>query len=89
MKRNRAFFYLEYLLLLAMAYLIPPLLWLAGLTTPWAMLAWVSLPAAWPTIRLVLTQSGRLLNQALAGSARLALIYALLFSVGLILGAWL
>ena len=76
----------EYLLLLALAYLVPLLLWLLGKTSPWVMLAWLSLPAAWRPTRLVLTENGCILNQALAGTARLALIFALLFSVGLVAG---
>ena len=76
----------EYLLLLALAYLVPLLLWLLGKTSPWVMLAWLSLPAAWRPTRLVLTENGSILNQALAGTARLALIFALLFSVGLVAG---
>jgi 1,4-dihydroxy-2-naphthoate octaprenyltransferase len=78
----------EYFLLLALAYLIPLLMWLFRLTTAWVLLAWLSLPAAWPPVRLVVTAQGRSLNQALAGSARLALIYAFLFSVGLVIGSW-
>ena len=78
----------EYLLLLALAYLIPLLMWLFRLTTAWVLLAWFSLPAVWRPVRLILTEQGRSLNQALAGSARLALIYALLFSVGLVIGSW-
>jgi 1,4-dihydroxy-2-naphthoate octaprenyltransferase len=77
----------EYLLLLALAYLVPLLLWLLGKTSPWVMLAWLSLPAAWPPTRLVLMKNGSILNQALAGTARLALIFAVLFSVGLVAGA--
>ena len=76
----------EYLLLLAFAYLVPLLLWLLGKTSPWMMLAWLSLPAAWRPTRLVLTENGSILNQALAGTARLALIFAVLFSVGLVAG---
>jgi 1,4-dihydroxy-2-naphthoate octaprenyltransferase len=76
----------EYLLLLALAYLVPLLLWLLGKTSPWVMLAWLSLPAAYRPTRLVLTENGSILNQALAGTARLALIFALLFSVGLVAG---
>lgn len=79
----------EYLLLLALAYFIPLLLWLLKLTPVWVLLACFSLPAARRPVRLILTEQGRSLNQALAGTARLALIYALLFSVGLVLGAWL
>ncbi len=74
----------EYLLLLAVAYAVPLLMWLLDLSTFWVMLAWLSLPLGISTIRLVLTETGRILNQALAGTARLALVYALLFSVGII-----
>ncbi len=79
----------EYLLLLALAYLIPLLMWLLKLSPLWVLLAWFSLPAARQPVRLILTEQGRSLNQALAGTARFALVYALLFSVGLVLGAWL
>jgi len=75
----------EYLLLLALAYLIPLLMWLLKVTPVWVLLAWCSLPAARQPVRLILTEQGRSLNYALAGTARLALIYALLFSVGLVL----
>ena len=77
----------EYLLLLAIAYAVPPLLWLLGMTSVWVMLAWLSLPAVWPPSRLVLRAKGRILNQALAGTARLALIYAMLFAIGLVVGS--
>jgi 1,4-dihydroxy-2-naphthoate octaprenyltransferase len=76
----------EYLFLLGVAYAAPPVMWLLGRSTPWVLLAWLSLLFAWPTIRLVLTAQGRILNQALAGTARLELIYAVLFSAGMILG---
>jgi 1,4-dihydroxy-2-naphthoate octaprenyltransferase len=76
----------EYLLLLAVAFIVPLLMWLLAGATAWILLSWLSLLPAWPTIRLVLTGQGRVLNQALAGTARLELIYALLFSVGVIVG---
>jgi 1,4-dihydroxy-2-naphthoate octaprenyltransferase len=75
----------EYLMLLVIAYFVPLWLWFSGLTEPWVMLAWISLPAAWFPTRLVLGQEGRVLNQALAGTARLTLIYGLFFSVGVII----
>ncbi len=77
---------IEYLLWLAVAYAVPPALWLFGLTSGWMLLTWLSLPAALPPTRLILQQQGRVLNQALAGSARFALIYSLLFSAGLLFG---
>jgi 1,4-dihydroxy-2-naphthoate octaprenyltransferase len=74
---------IEYLLLLAIAYATPLLMCLIGVTGPWVTLAWLSLPLGISTIRLVLTEQGPVLNQALAGTARLTLIYALLFAAGL------
>jgi 1,4-dihydroxy-2-naphthoate octaprenyltransferase len=79
----------EYLLLLAGAYLSPLLMWLAGVASPWVLVAWVSLPLVVPTVRLVLRENGRVLNQALAGTAQLELVYGLLLSLGLIVGGLL
>jgi 1,4-dihydroxy-2-naphthoate octaprenyltransferase len=73
----------EYLLLLLLTYLAPPLMWLSGAATPWVMLAWLSIPLAATQLRLIFTTSGRALNQALAGTARLELVFGLLFSMGL------
>jgi len=74
----------EYLLCLIAAYLIPPGLGAFGFTW-WTLLAWLSIPLAASQTRLVWTQAGRPLNQALAGTGRLTLVYALLFSLGLVL----
>ena len=74
----------EYLLLVGMAYLAPLAMCLADVTTLWALLSWLSLPLALSPIRLVLQKRERALNQALAQTARLELIYGLLFSIGLI-----
>jgi 1,4-dihydroxy-2-naphthoate polyprenyltransferase len=76
----------EYLLCLIFAYLVP--LWM-GISRMdyWVLLAWLSLPYAASQTRFVWTQAGRPLNQALAGTGRLTLIYALLFSFGMILSA--
>ncbi|GAB4437829.1 MAG: 1,4-dihydroxy-2-naphthoate polyprenyltransferase [Anaerolineae bacterium] len=75
----------EYFLLLAGAYAVPPLMWLLGLESPWVMLAWLSLLRVPPLARLILHQIGRPLNEALAGTARLELLFSLLFAVGLAL----
>ena len=76
---------LEYLLCLVVAYLILPLAAWLGLV-PWlALLAWLSLPLAWKTARMVFTQSGRPLNAALAGTGQVALVFSLLFWVGMLL----
>jgi len=76
----------EYLFLLGVAFVVPLLMWLLARSTPWVLLSWLSLLPAWPTVRLVLTAQGRVLNQALAGTARLELVYAFLFSLGIVIG---
>lgn len=77
---------IEYLLLLIVSYTVPPLTWLTGVSRPWVMLAWLSLLLVKPLIHLIMNEKGRPLNQALAGTARLELVYGFLFSVGLIIG---
>jgi 1,4-dihydroxy-2-naphthoate octaprenyltransferase len=76
----------EYLLLLGVSYAVPPLMWLVGESTLWVMLAWFSIPMALSLWRQILRERGRPLNAALAGTARLELVYGLLFSGGLIVG---
>lgn len=77
----------EYLSFMAVAYvLIPVLIWRGIL--PWtAVFAWLSLPLAAQAARTVMRNNGRPLNAALAGTGRTALLYAVLFFVGLMLGS--
>jgi len=76
----------EYVLLLAGAYAIPMILWLSGWMSAWVMLPIFSLPLALSLMRFIWKSSGgSVLNQALAHTAKLTLIYSLLLSVGLIL----
>lgn len=77
---------LEYNLFVAISYLVPPLMWLFGVTSPWVMLALLSMPLVPPLIRRIHTEQGRPLNQALADTARLELVYSVLFSIGLAIG---
>jgi 1,4-dihydroxy-2-naphthoate octaprenyltransferase len=66
---------IEYVLLLAGAYAIPIILWVS-----------ISLPIAVYLMRLIWKNSdGSILNQALAKTATLALVYSLLMAVGVIL----
>ena len=77
---------LEYVLLLAGAYAIPIILWLSGRMSAWVMLPLISLPTALSLIHLIWKNpADPILNQALAKTAKLALIYSLLLSIGLIL----
>ncbi len=75
----------EYLLLLGGSYLVPLLMWLTGIAQPWVLLAWLSAPMAWPLWQILSKQEGRILNKVLGGTARLELVYGILFAVGLIL----
>jgi 1,4-dihydroxy-2-naphthoate octaprenyltransferase len=76
----------EYTLLLAFAFgLLPFLVWKGKL--PWgALFPWLAFPQALRWIRLVWQEHGRALNKALAGSGQLALLYSLLFWIGLGIG---
>jgi 1,4-dihydroxy-2-naphthoate octaprenyltransferase len=78
----------EYALLVGLAYFVPGVMGLTGISTPWVLLVWLSIPLAIRQMRFVFTETGRVLNQALAGTARLELIYGLLFSVGLAIQFW-
>jgi 1,4-dihydroxy-2-naphthoate polyprenyltransferase len=73
----------QYLICMIAAYLILPLAaWLGVI--PWlSLLAWASLPVAIRTTRVVLTQRGRPLNAALAGTGQTALFFSILFWIGL------
>lgn len=73
---------LEYNLLLALSYLVPMLMWFSGSGNFGVLLALLSIPLAIPLLRLVNTEKGRILNQGLARTARLELIYGGLFAVG-------
>ena len=69
---------------MVVAYLIIPVVAALGLI-PWMeLLTWLSLPLAWKTWRVVATQSGRPLNAALAGTGQVALLFSLLFLVGIL-----
>ena len=73
----------QYLICMVAAYLVVALAALIGVI-PWAsLLAWLSAPLAIRATRLVLTQRGRPLNAALAGTGQTALLFSILFWVGL------
>jgi 1,4-dihydroxy-2-naphthoate octaprenyltransferase len=75
----------EYILFLAVAYLTPIILTILDRDSVWTLLTWVSIPLAVPLVNRVRNEHGRALNLALAGTARLEFIYAILFALGLIL----
>ncbi len=73
----------EYLATIVVSALVPVALWATGRATSWVLLPLISLPLALAPARLVLGQRGAVLNQALAGTARLQLVFGVLFAIGL------
>ena len=74
----------EYLLSMAGAYLILLPAASLGIVSWFSLLAWGSLPLAFRAARVVLTQKGRPLNAALAGTGQTAFVFSLLFWVGML-----
>jgi 1,4-dihydroxy-2-naphthoate octaprenyltransferase len=74
-----------YLLLLVVAYLVPLFAWWRGLAGPWVLLTWLSLPLALRLARRLRHERGLALNGCLVLTARLEVVFGLLFALGL---AW-
>ncbi|MEX1023170.1 MAG: 1,4-dihydroxy-2-naphthoate polyprenyltransferase [Dehalococcoidia bacterium] len=73
----------EFVLVVAGAYLASAALWLLGDFSGWVFLSWLSVPAAFVPVGAVLaTTDGPALNQALRSTARLHLLFGILFAVG-------
>jgi 1,4-dihydroxy-2-naphthoate octaprenyltransferase len=70
-----------------LAFLIPPIVWLAGGDVgPWMLLTWLALPLAVPLVRTVRQHDdGPTLNAALAKTGMLQLAFCALLSAGLLL----
>lgn len=77
---------IEYAILLVTAYTVPFILWLTNMISGWViLLSMFSLPMAIFMICAIRCTEGILLNQALARTAGLSLVFSLLLSVGLII----
>jgi 1,4-dihydroxy-2-naphthoate octaprenyltransferase len=74
----------EYLLCLLGAYLVPLGLWTFGLASVGGLLCWFSIPQAVLLYREFSKVEGRSLNKTLGGTAQLALVYAVLFALGVV-----
>ena len=74
-----------YLLLLVIAYLVPPLLWWQGLADGWVMLPWLSSPLALRLATRMRHEHGLALNGCLVQTAQLEVVFGLLFALGLAL----
>jgi len=75
----------EYIVLLSVAYLIPILAVYTEMISIYGLLVLLSFPAALPPLRMVLYEKGKILNQALAGTARLTFLFSLLLSCGFLI----
>lgn len=73
---------IEYMLLLVIAYAVPVVLWLYLGMAPWVMMTWLTLQLAGVQVRAVRTLLGPALNKTLAGTAQLAVLYAIALAVG-------
>lgn len=87
---------IEYALLLAASYAIPVALTLAPVRAwlsagraadhaPWSLLPLLTLPVGLRLLRTLATTDGRPLNACLAGTAKLLLVFSVLFAAGLVL----
>ena len=74
----------EYGLCMISAYLILPVLIMLNIVPVVSLLAWLSIPIAWRTMRAVFTQEGRPLNAALAGTGQTVFAYSVLFWLGIL-----
>ncbi len=73
--------------MLTLAFLAPPLLWIAGGMTPWLLLSLACLPLAVQLVKVVRTRvDGPALNAALAKTGMLQLAFCLFICAGLLAG---
>jgi len=75
----------QYVVFMAVSFLLMPVLIWRGILPFFTLLAWLSLPLAWTSTQLVLTQRGRPLNAALAMTGQTVLAFSLLVFIGILL----
>jgi 1,4-dihydroxy-2-naphthoate octaprenyltransferase len=76
-----------YATVITLAALVPVMLWVTGQTGPTVLLALLALPLARTPLTRMLRDSGAVLNEALAETARFELVFGVLMSVGLWMNA--
>ena len=74
----------EYIVLLIASYWTPVALWLVGWTTVWVCLPLVTVPWGVRLARSVASDRGVVLNQTLAGTAKLLSVFGVLFAIGMV-----
>ncbi|TSC31211.1 1,4-dihydroxy-2-naphthoate polyprenyltransferase [Corallococcus sp. Z5C101001] len=75
----------EYVLLLVASYATLFVLFAKGYASAWVFLPLLSLPLVVPPLKLMLKAEGAALNPALGGTAKLQMVFGLLFALGLYL----
>jgi len=75
----------EYLVLILFAYLSVYLMAMTGISSPWVLLTWLSLPLIFQLGKNVYELRGQQLNILLAQTGQLELVFALLFTLGILL----
>ena len=76
---------IQFLLLVAVAYLLVGARWFLGADSTWFWLPWLTLPLAVSISRAVISQEGRFLNRVLRRTAMLHLIFGVLFAASLVI----
>ena len=79
--------HIEFIMLITSSYLMAVLLWVVRGSSLWMLLPLISVPMAWSTARGVMIQTRSVLNEALALTARLSLLYGVLLAIGLIISS--
>lgn len=75
----------EYVCLLLVSYSVPLWLYAGEQLSGWILLPLLTLPIGVKRIRQLYTQQGAALNEVLAGTAKLLLIFGILFALGVLL----
>ena len=76
----------EFIALTALSFLVPTTLAVTGRAPRTLLLVLVAAPLAVPLVRSLREERGPVLNHTLAGTARLLLVWSILYSAGLVLG---
>jgi 1,4-dihydroxy-2-naphthoate polyprenyltransferase len=77
--------HIQYISFMVISFLLLPILIWLGFLPIFTLLAWLSLPLAWKSTRTVLSQHGRPLNATLASTGQTALVFSILFFIGILL----
>ncbi len=76
---------IQYLVFTIITYIVPLLFYFFYKNSVWVFLPLLSLPLAITLIKMIYSLEGEALNKTLAQTAKLSLIYGLLFSIGILI----